>query len=357
LYDKGNAVSRTLFYPDRKKQMSFGVEGNTIKGEVKIWSQAGQLSFLGNYKNNLKDGKCQTFNPDGSVDREGTYKEGKLISGVPAVEDLLYDKPDETAHFPGGYDALDAFFKEKSESFLSKKESVAKNVTVDSIVGTNGEIPNEKNSIATVDKPFHDHLKDGIQNSQNDQSDSAATKIISIKLTVEKNGHVSEKTILSKTSLLEKETINSAFLNLPPFVPATVEGVAVRSILYVSVIIRAKGLLVCTPGNVPHGQVFLIVEDMPEFPGGRDALQKFIGQCIRYPVSAQENGITGKVYVNFVVAEDGSIQNVQIARGVDPALDAEAIRVIKSLPKWIPGRQKGNPVAVSYTVPVNFQIQ
>lgn len=103
--------------------------------------------------------------------------------------------------------------------------------------------------------------------------------------------------------------------------------------------------------------VFFIVEDMPEFPGGMLALQKFIAQSIKYPVIAQENGIQGKVFVNFVVAKDGSVTQAKIARGVDPSLDKEALRVVMSLPKWKPGKQGGKPVRVSYTVPINFQLQ
>jgi len=104
-------------------------------------------------------------------------------------------------------------------------------------------------------------------------------------------------------------------------------------------------------------EVFFIVEDMPEFPGGELALRKFIGNAIKYPVIAQENGIQGKVYVTFVVGKDGSVTNASIARGVDPSLDKEALRVVNSLPKWKPGKQRGKPVNVSYTVPINFVLQ
>ena len=109
--------------------------------------------------------------------------------------------------------------------------------------------------------------------------------------------------------------------------------------------------------EVDEGQVFFIVEDMPEFPGGELALRKFIANAVKYPVIAQENGIQGKVYVNFVVDKDGSITNARIARGVDGSLDKEALRVVNSLPKWKPGKQRGKPVRVSYTVPINFVLQ
>lgn len=106
-----------------------------------------------------------------------------------------------------------------------------------------------------------------------------------------------------------------------------------------------------------EAQVFFIVEEMPEFPGGELALRKFIANAIKYPVIAQENGIQGKVYVTFVVDKDGGISDARIARGVDTSLDKEALRVVSTLPKWKPGKQRGKPVRVSYTVPINFVLQ
>ncbi len=104
-------------------------------------------------------------------------------------------------------------------------------------------------------------------------------------------------------------------------------------------------------------KIFVVVENMPEFPGGELALRKYIASAIKYPTIAQENGIQGKVFVNFVVDRDGSISNAKIARGVDPSLDKEALRVVNTLPKWKPGMQRGKPVRVSYTVPISFQLQ
>lgn len=111
-------------------------------------------------------------------------------------------------------------------------------------------------------------------------------------------------------------------------------------------------------GELPEDAVvFFIVEEMPEFPGGEDALRSFITRSIDYPVIAQENGIQGKVYVTFVVSADGSVKNAKIARGVDPVLDQEALRVVNSLPLWKPGKQRGKDVNVSYTVPISFVLQ
>ncbi len=109
--------------------------------------------------------------------------------------------------------------------------------------------------------------------------------------------------------------------------------------------------------EVEDVKIFVIVEKMPEFPGGDLELRKYIAQNIKYPNIARENDIQGKVYVRFVVTEKGTVENVQIARGVDPLLDQEAIRVVESLPTWKPGEQGGKKVKVWYTVPINFQLQ
>lgn len=109
--------------------------------------------------------------------------------------------------------------------------------------------------------------------------------------------------------------------------------------------------------NVTDADVYEVVENMPEFPdGGMPGLMKYLSANIRYPEAAHKAGTQGRVTVQFVVGKDGSIGNVSILRGVDPALDAEAIRVISGMPKWKPGTQKGEPVNVKYTVPVMFRL-
>jgi protein TonB len=103
--------------------------------------------------------------------------------------------------------------------------------------------------------------------------------------------------------------------------------------------------------------VFFIVEEMPKFPGGQGELQKYIAKSIKYPEIAKENNIQGRVYVNFVVNDKGEVEKVKVVRGVDPSLDKEAIRVIKSLPKWKPGKQRGKAVKVSMSLPINFKLR
>ena len=109
--------------------------------------------------------------------------------------------------------------------------------------------------------------------------------------------------------------------------------------------------------EIQEAEVFKVVEEMPEFPGGTAKLLEYIQKNMKYPMMARESDIQGKVYVQFVVEPDGSISNVQVLRGIGGGCDEEAMRVIKSLPKWKPGKQRGKPVRVSYQIPVFFKLQ
>ncbi|HAN19942.1 MAG: energy transducer TonB [Bacteroidetes bacterium GWC2_33_15] len=174
---------------------------------------------------------------------------------------------------------------------------------------------------------------------------------------------------------LEEEIIPiTRQLNEPPPPPPPVQNTEVINIVQDNVEINDELILDDTESDeatqveivefaeeeetVEEQEIFLVVEDMPTFQGqNKDAFRIYIQQNLKYPVIAQENGISGRVFVSFVVDRDGSISNVQVVRGVDPALDKEAVRVIKSSPKWEPGKQRGRAVRVSFTFPIVFQLQ
>ena len=122
-------------------------------------------------------------------------------------------------------------------------------------------------------------------------------------------------------------------------------------------VLKAKEVIADEKPKEEETKVFDVVEQMPEFPGGPAALMKWLSDNIKYPAVAEENGIQGRVVCTFVVERDGSVTDVQVARSIDPSLDKEAIRVLKKMPKWIPGRQNGSAVRVKYTVPVTFKLQ
>lgn len=109
--------------------------------------------------------------------------------------------------------------------------------------------------------------------------------------------------------------------------------------------------------EVEEKTIFQVVENMPEFPGGRAKLMQYLATHIKYPPYAKEAGIQGRVFINFVVEKDGSITAVKVLRGIGGGCDEEAVRVVKSMPKWKPGMQRGKPVRVSFNLPVKFTLQ
>ncbi|MDR0824186.1 MAG: energy transducer TonB, partial [Prevotella sp.] len=111
--------------------------------------------------------------------------------------------------------------------------------------------------------------------------------------------------------------------------------------------------------NIPAdgSKPFITVEQMPSFPGGEAEMQRFLGNNVKYPVAAQAAGIQGRVVVRFIVGATGEISDVRVIRGVDPELDKEAVRVIKAMPKWKPGKQGGKAVNVYFTLPISFRLK
>ncbi len=126
-----------------------------------------------------------------------------------------------------------------------------------------------------------------------------------------------------------------------------------------SEVVKANAEAQVTDESVPQSKkmVYKSVEQMPRFPGGEAGLMRYLQSNINYPANAAKNNIGGRVILQFVVEKDGHIGEVKVVRSIDPEIDAEAVRVVKSLPDFIPGRQDGEPVAVWYTIPVSFKVQ
>ena len=118
-------------------------------------------------------------------------------------------------------------------------------------------------------------------------------------------------------------------------------------------LVLLEGISTDKPDN---DTVFSICEVMPEYPGGAEAMMKYLSENIKYPEEAKEKGISGRVFIQFVVEKDGSVSNVKVMRGIGALCDDEAVRVVKAMPKWKPGMQKGEPVRVNYVLPVNFKL-
>lgn len=162
---------------------------------------------------------------------------------------------------------------------------------------------------------------------------------------------------------LDKEALR-VVCQLPTWKPGKQGGKAVDVSYTVPIQFTLGKLVTQTVSFVPpqinkkgEKEVFVVVEQMPEFPGGSQALRIFVGQSIRYPAEAQKEKVQGKVLVSFVVSSTGKVENAKIERSVSPALDAEAIRVVNQMPDWKPGMQRGQAVSVEYTIPIEFKLQ
>ena len=171
-------------------------------------------------------------------------------------------------------------------------------------------------------------------------------------------GWVSREEAPNAPSLEKLQTVNSGFIADKMALADLQKPKRIQNTKAVSKSTKRTNNSVSIQEEDDEDAIFVVVESMPEFPGGQQALFKYLCDNIKYPPIAQENGIQGRVVCQFVVNKDGSIVDVEVARsGGDPSLDKEAVRVIKSMPKWKPGKQRGKVVRVKYTVPVSFKLQ
>lgn len=175
---------------------------------------------------------------------------------------------------------------------------------------------------------------------------------------INKDGSISDVSIVRGVhSLLDAEAIR-VISEMPNWKPGMQRGQAVRVRYTLPITFSLQGdkdekkQTAETPDDI-----FVVVEQQPEFPGGPEALMKFIGENVRYPKESQENGVQGRVIVSFIVNKDGSLSDMEIVRGQDPLLDAEAIRIIATMPNWKPGMQRGKAVNVKYTLPITFRLE
>ena len=170
-----------------------------------------------------------------------------------------------------------------------------------------------------------------------------------IELHIGKDGNVSQERIVRGVHpLLDEEALRVA-REIPRWKPALVDGKTVDETYVISIpfdpaYISAK----------PWGEIYIVVEDMPEFPGGN--LDAYIAQHLQYPPEAKAQGIEGKVYVQFIVERDGSTNDLRVVRSVHPLLNEEALRLVQEMPHWIPGKQRGKAVRVSQTLPIEFKL-
>ena len=184
-----------------------------------------------------------------------------------------------------------------------------------------------------------------------------------VQMIVERDGTITNANVVRGVDpLLDKEALRVVNLS-PKWKPGMQRGQAVRVKYTLPVMFRLgeasdnKEADTQQEAKIDENGIHQVCEEMPEFPGGMQECMKWLGKNIKYPTTAQEKGIQGRVIVQFVVERDGSITEPKVVRGVDPDLDKEALRVISIMPNWKPGMQKGKAVRVKYTLPVAYRLQ
>lgn len=322
IYKDGTLQQQTTYHDNGNKEMQFSGQDGNLNGAFLMWHPNGQLRFSGNYLDNQKEGEFASFDTSGKVERKGIYKTGKLISGEPVIQDLVYNKPE----IPARYKMSDAMVNE----VLLKKTA------------------------------HLDRLK---------KMSTTSFRMLNVDFLIDEKGKISKFDIVKMLDTLDKEVIKTIFdESFENFEPAMHEGLPVRSNLILAFLITHQGWQKSIPSfpikkDTANKVTFRIETyychdmQMPEFIGGDNALIRFISKNIQYPPQAQKQGIQGRVYVNFGIDIDGSISDVSLMNGVHPLLNEEAKRVVRSMPYWVPGRMDGKKVKVHYTIPINFVLQ
>ena len=243
--------------------------------------------------------------------------------------DLVFTVVEVMPEFPGGQGALLQFLaKSIKYPVIAQQNGIQGRVTCSFVVGKDGVIRNIE-VIRGVDPSL----------------DLEATRVISMmpkwKPGMQKGKEVSVKYTVPVTFRLQGKEDNK-----PTPLPAGEGDNEITVVGYGE-----------QKSADTSGQVFAIVEKMPQFPGGEKAINEFISKTLQYPVIAQENGIQGKVVCSFIINQDGSVTDAEVISGVDPSLDREALSIVSAMPKWTPGTQRGKAVRVKYTMPVTFTLQ
>ena len=225
----------------------------------------------------------------------------------------------------------------KVQEFIAERQIADAAEQEEVIVEMNNEEPEEEPEQQKLEQPKPEVLPEEVLNT---------VKVTELRI-VEDEKVKKEDEIKTQDELKETETAFGQKDN-----EKGTEDRNVTRTLKEEVVVEKK-----TPVEEKKEEIFKSVEQMPTFPGGDAALMKYLSSHINYPAMAQENGVQGRVVVQFVVTKTGKVGEVKVVRSVDKDLDREAVRVCKSLPNFVPGRQNGQPVNVWYTLPVTFKLQ
>mgnify|MGYP003304467990 FL=1 len=311
-----------------------------------------QYHLLNLVNKNVQTGLCNNFNVSHlkhriiMMNKKRTHTAGRIKYAlfVPLAAALLIASN------------ISCISSEKQEEISEKQESRAAEGEVFQVVE---EMPEFPGGMAECMKWLGQNI-----NYPAEAKEKGVQGRVIVQMVVEKDGTITNaKVVRGVDPLLDAEALRVVNQS-PKWKPGMQKGEAVRVKYTLPIMFRlsndssdSKAAEAPRKAIVDENGVHQVCEEMPEFPGGMQECMKWLGKNINYPAEAKEKGTQGRVIIQFVVEKDGSITEAKVARGVDPLLDAEALRVINSSPKWKPGKQGGQPVRVKYTIPVAFRLQ
>ena len=338
------------YYPSGEKHITCSFLGNALHGDYMEYSDEGKLIFATSFINSRKKGEEKAFYTNGQEKYSTTYNDGMPDGQL-------------KAYYENGELKRKASYQ-KGKIIKQKCFDSHKNNTDCKAFETSLDYPG---GIKTI---FAEIL-----NITLDTSRCPGTNVFFLQLDINESGEIESTQTIPEVSPINQTELENFLSSLKSFIPPITNGEKLPSTLFLKIDTKQSqnsflnGKIITkssytfnpktsklryTVFNTLEDEVFFRVEKMPEFPGGEQALRMTIANTVKYPVEAQIHRISGKVYVSFVVNKMGYVTNPVIAKGVHPILDKEAIRVISKLPNWKPGTKDGEPVNVSYTVPINF---
>lgn len=215
------------------------------------------------------------------------------------------------------------------------------------------------------EKALMDYVSNNVKYPEEAKNKNIAGRVF-VSFVVEKDGSIGEVKVLRGIGGGCDEEAVRVIKEMPKWKPGMQKGKPVRVNYMMPIFFKlddgqpaksTKNEESSKPDMKPDKNgVYQIVEEMPQFPGGEKALMEYIAKNLTYPQEARDKGVEGRVFIGMVIEKDGSVSNVKVLRGISQECDAEAVRVISSLPKWKPGKMKGEPVQVSYQIPINFKL-
>lgn len=189
-------------------------------------------------------------------------------------------------------------------------------------------------------KALYDYLGESISNYERILDSTLVDATVNVYFVVETDGSISNITVKDSVGFGLDENAIRIVKNMPKWIPGKIANTNVRVLLLLPV----------------DFNVYQVVENQPEFPGGMNQLYVYLQKNVKYPIYAHDHNIQGRVFINFVIEADGTVSNAKVIRGVHKELDEEALRVVKKMPKWKPGIQRGKPVRVSFNLPIKFSL-